>query len=215
MKHVFTSAAAALAIASLAPAAAPAQTYGSWNASEFWRGAPADAWNRIAYLQQRIDSGVRDGSLTRSEASRARRQLQQVRRQAMRLRRRDGGMTSADARWVQARLDRVGSSIRSLRHNDMGRYATNWDARRYYREGPQYRERRLTSSDYVYRGSDGRYYCKRSDGTTGLVIGAAAGGLLGNLIDGGHNRLAGTLIGGALGALTGRAIDQNTDVRCR
>jgi uncharacterized protein YcfJ len=47
------------------------------------------------------------------------------------------------------------------------------------------------------------------------VIGAAAGGLLGNLIDGGHNRLAGTLIGGALGALTGRAIDRNTDVRCR
>jgi len=223
MKHLFSSAAAALAIATLAPAAAPAQTYPSASTSDFWRAAPADAWNRISYLEQRINDGVRDGSLTAGEAARARAELRQVRRQAMRLRRRDRGMTSADARWVQRRLDRVGANVRWMRHDGVGygdrgvstRYATNWDARRYYRTGPQYRERRLTAADQVYRGSDGRYYCKRSDGTTGLVMGAAAGGLLGNLIDGGHNRLAGTLIGGALGALTGRAIDQNTDIRCR
>src|SRR6478672_10386953 len=108
MKHLFSSAAAALAIATLAPAAAPAQSYRGSNSNEFWRGAPADAWNRIAYLEQRIDNGVRDGSLARGEAARARRELQQVRRQATRLRRRDHGMTAADARWVQGRLDRVG-----------------------------------------------------------------------------------------------------------
>ena len=93
-------------------------------------------------------------------------------------------------------------------------YATDYDASRYYHEDPRYQERVLTANDQVYRGSDGRYYCKRSDGTTGLIIGAAGGGILGNIIDGGRHRTAGTLIGGALGALAGKSIEQN-DVRCR
>lgn len=93
-------------------------------------------------------------------------------------------------------------------------YATSYDATRYYRDDPRYQERVLTSNDQVYRGSDGRYYCKRSDGTTGLIIGAAGGGILGNIIDGGHHRAAGTLIGGALGALAGKSIDQD-QVKCR
>ena len=95
-------------------------------------------------------------------------------------------------------------------------YATDYDAARYYRDDPRYSERVLTRDDYVYRGSDGRYYCKRSDGTTGLIIGAAGGAVLGNVIDGGHNRAAGTLIGGALGALLGASIERsNSEVRCR
>ncbi|MDB5672395.1 MAG: 17 kDa surface antigen [Alphaproteobacteria bacterium] len=94
--------------------------------------------------------------------------------------------------------------------------ATDYDASRYYRDDSRYQERRLGSDDMVYRGSDGRYYCKRSDGTTGLIIGGVAGGLLGNVIDGGRHRTGGTLIGGALGALAGKSIDQNSsDVRCR
>jgi hypothetical protein len=100
-------------------------------------------------------------------------------------------------------------------YND-DRFATNYDAYRDYREGPGYQERVLSANDQVYRGSDGRYYCKRTDGTTGLIIGAAGGGILGNVIDGGRNRVAGTLIGGALGALAGKAIEQNNQqVRCR
>jgi Ni/Co efflux regulator RcnB len=100
-------------------------------------------------------------------------------------------------------------------YND-DRFATNYDAYRDYREGPGYQERVLSSNDQVYRGSDGRYYCKRNDGTTGLILGAAGGGILGNVIDGGRNRVAGTLIGGALGALAGKAIEQNNQqVRCR
>jgi hypothetical protein len=94
-------------------------------------------------------------------------------------------------------------------------YATDYDAARYYREDSRYQERRLSAQDQVYRGSDGRYYCKRGDGTVGLVIGGAGGALLGNVIDGGRNRVAGTLIGGALGALIGKSVDQNSDVRCR
>jgi len=91
-----------------------------------------------------------------------------------------------------------------------------YDPAQYYRESPAYQERALASDDRVYRGNDGRYYCKRNDGTTGLVIGAVGGGILGNVIDGGHSRTAGTLIGGAVGALAGRSIDQNnSQVRCR
>jgi hypothetical protein len=95
-------------------------------------------------------------------------------------------------------------------------YATEYDAARYYRDDPRYRERYLTAQDEVYRGSDGRYYCRRSDGTTGLIVGAGAGALLGNALDGGRNRTAGTLVGGALGAILGRTVEQSqSDVRCR
>lgn len=101
-------------------------------------------------------------------------------------------------------------------YDNNGNYSTDYDAARYYRDDPRYQERTLGSDDYVYRGSDGRYYCRRTDGTTGLIIGGAAGGILGNVIDGGRNRGAGTLIGGALGALLGRGIEQNQQqVRCR
>lgn len=222
MKYAFTAAAMAASMALGAPAVA--QNYSGWNSTTFWNGAPSEAWQRLDYLQQRIDNGRRDGSLTPREAQRAQMQLRTLRRQAMHMRRRDGGrMTRADSAWLQARLDTLSRNVRWARHNGVGygdngnaaRYATNYDARRYYRDGAQYQERRLASNDMVYRGSDGRYYCKRSDGTTGLIVGAAAGGLLGNIVDGGHNRLAGTLIGGALGALAGKSIDQNSDVRCR
>jgi hypothetical protein len=84
-----------------------------------------------------------------------------------------------------------------------------YDPSRYYRPGTQYRERVLSPDDRVYAGSDGRYYCKRNDGTTGLIVGGAAGGILGNVIDGGHSRIVGTLLGGAAGALAGKAIEQN------
>ena len=94
------------------------------------------------------------------------------------------------------------------------RWETDYDAARDYRDGPQYRERVLSADDEVYRGSDGRYYCRRSDGTTGLIVGGAGGALLGNVIDGGRHRTAGTLIGGALGAILGASIERN-QVRCR
>ena len=92
----------------------------------------------------------------------------------------------------------------------------NYDPSRYYRVGPNYQERVLSADDRVYSGSDGRYYCKRSDGTTGLIVGAAGGGILGNVIDGGRSRTVGTLLGAAFGAVAGRAVDQNnSQVRCR
>jgi hypothetical protein len=181
------------------------QSGGSWNREAFWRGAPDNLQQRIDWLQQRIDRGISDGSLDRQEARRARFQLDQLRR---------------DAAALDSRLDDLSRNLRwARRDNDYGRpggyqggrdpYATDYDAYRYYREDSRYQERRLGPDDEVYRGSDGRYYCKRNDGTTGLVIGGVGGAVLGNVIDGGRNRVAGTLIGGALGALVGKSIDQN------
>ena len=91
-----------------------------------------------------------------------------------------------------------------------------YDPARDYRTGNQYRERVVDANERVYAGYDGRYYCRRSDGTTGLIIGGVAGGLLGNVIDGGRSRILGTLLGGGAGALAGRAVEQNqSQVRCR
>ena len=91
----------------------------------------------------------------------------------------------------------------------------NYDPARDYRSG-NYQERTLAQDDRVYRGNDGRYYCKRSDGTTGLIVGAAAGGLFGNVIAGRRSSTVGTLLGAIAGGAAGSAIDRNQQqVRCR
>jgi hypothetical protein len=87
-------------------------------------------------------------------------------------------------------------------------------ADRYYRDGSNYRPRRLSANDRIYRGSNGRYYCRRNDGTTGLIIGALGGGLLGNALDNGRSSTLGTLLGAGGGALLGRSVDRN-NVQCR
>lgn len=87
----------------------------------------------------------------------------------------------------------------------------HWDPAPHYRPGGHYRERRMGRNDRMYRGRDGRYYCRRNDGTTGLVVGAIAGGLLGNAIGG---DTLGTLLGVGGGALLGQSIDKG-NVRCR
>ena len=87
-------------------------------------------------------------------------------------------------------------------------------ADQYYRDGRYYQTRRLGPNDRIYRGRDNRYYCRRSDGTTGLVIGAIGGGVLGNVIAGGGSRTLGTLLGAAGGGLLGRSIDRD-NVQCR
>lgn len=80
--------------------------------------------------------------------------------------------------------------------------------------GRYYEPRALTRADRVWQGDDGRYYCRRENGTTGLIIGGAAGALLGRELDGGRSRTLGTILGAAGGALLGREIDRG-GVRCR
>ena len=86
----------------------------------------------------------------------------------------------------------------------------NWEPSQHYRAG-KHRERRLGRNDRIYKGRDGRAYCKRNDGTTGLVVGALGGGVLGNLVGGGT---LGTLLGAGGGAVLGRSIDRG-NVKCR
>lgn len=97
--------------------------------------------------------------------------------------------------WERHRGDRRGRDY-DRRYN--GRYA--------YGE-PVYRNTR------VWRGNDGRRYCRKKDGTTGLIVGGAVGALLGREIDGGYNRSTGTILGAAAGALLGKEIAGGT--RCR
>jgi hypothetical protein len=86
--------------------------------------------------------------------------------------------------------------------------------RMYDDRGRYHQPRALTRNDQVWRGRDGRYYCRRGNGTTGLIVGAAAGALLGRAIDTRGDRMLGTLLGGAGGALLGREIDRG-GLRCR
>jgi len=88
------------------------------------------------------------------------------------------------------------------------------EARIYDDHGRYYEPRPISRNDRVWRGDDGRYYCKRSNSTTGLIIGAAGGALLGRELDGGRDRTTGTILGAAAGGLLGREIDRGS-ARCR
>ncbi len=66
----------------------------------------------------------------------------------------------------------------------------------------------------VWKDSKGRYRCKRPNGTTGLIVGAAAGALAGRAIDTRGDRTTGTVLGAAAGALLGKKVAQG-NVRCR
>ena len=66
----------------------------------------------------------------------------------------------------------------------------------------------------IWKDSKGRLRCKRSNGTTGLIVGAAGGALVGRAIDTRGERATGTILGAAAGALLGREVDRSR-VRCR
>jgi hypothetical protein len=90
-----------------------------------------------------------------------------------------------------------------------------WDPTPYYRrDDRRYRARRMGRADVIYRGSDDRYYCRRDDGTAGLIIGGIAGGVLGNIITRGRSKPLGTIIGASAGAIIGQSIDDG-NVVCR
>jgi hypothetical protein len=85
--------------------------------------------------------------------------------------------------------------------------------RHYYNDdGPRYH--RTDNGIRYWRGDNGRYYCRRSDGTTGLLVGAALGALLGRSVDRYGDRAPGTILGAAAGALLGREVERG-QTRCR
>ncbi|MGV3481591.1 MAG: glycine zipper 2TM domain-containing protein [Sphingobium sp.] len=64
-----------------------------------------------------------------------------------------------------------------------------------------------------WRGRDGRMYCRKSNGTTGLIVGGVGGALVGRAIDTRGDRATGTILGAAAGALIGKEVDSKR--RCR
>jgi hypothetical protein len=110
--------------------------------------------------------------------------------------------------------DRPARQWRQYDYNRPDPSYNGYDAGRYYRENPRQSERRLSYRDRVYRGQDGRYYCRRSDGSTGLIVGAIVGGVLGNQIAPGGSEVLGTILGAGAGALAGQALDRG-EARCR
>lgn len=91
--------------------------------------------------------------------------------------------------------------------NDDGYYSRgdryDRDDRREYRRGDRY-----------YRNNAYRGNARCDKGTGGTIVGAVAGGLLGNEVSRRGNKTEGSIIGAAVGALAGRAIDKS-DSNCR
>ena len=75
-------------------------------------------------------------------------------------------------------------------------------------EGGYRDDDRLAGSDRNDRRADRPRDCRESSGTTGAILGAVAGGLLGNVIDGGNHRALGTIVGAGGGALLGREVEK-------
>lgn len=87
-----------------------------------------------------------------------------------------------------------------------------------HKRGKHHDDRRYYQSDNgvrYWQGDDGRYRCKRSDGTVGLIVGAAGGALAGRAIDTRGERATGTILGAAAGALLGREVDRGRRISCR
>lgn len=81
--------------------------------------AAAQDWRSInqrqAQLDQRIDVGVRNGSLTRAEANRLRDEYRDIARLEVRYRR--GGLSQWERNDLDRRFDNLSSSIRYQRHD--------------------------------------------------------------------------------------------------
>jgi len=107
--------------------------------------------------------------------------------------------------WAPAHGRRAKEAERDNRRDE------RYEERYYYHDDHRRHERRrVRYEEVVYRGDDGRYYCHRSDGTTGLIVGAVAGGLIGNQLARGKSAALGTILGAGAGALIGQAIEKDT-----
>ena len=89
----------------------------------------------------------------------------------------------------------------ALAQYDGGRDARYYDQQGYY-HGP------------TWTAQDGRRFCRRPNGTTGIIVGGAAGALLGRAVDTRGERTTGTILGAVAGALIGREV-QRGRTRCR
>jgi hypothetical protein len=89
-----------------------------------------------------------------------------------------------------------------------GYYKNSAHARAYANQN-RYYDGGYSGRSYGY--SDGYRRCR--SGTTGAIVGGAAGALLGREIAGYGDRTLGTILGGAAGALGGRAVTRDRNCR--
>lgn len=119
-------------------------------------------------------------------------------------------------------LKKITLALTALAMGSTAIIAAPASAQRYDRGYGQY-DQGYRGGDYRhYRNDDRRYYRNdrrqrnRCSNTTGTVLGAIAGGLLGNSVAGRGDRTLGAVLGAGAGALAGRAIDRSDDPRyCR
>ena len=125
-----------------------------------------------------------------------------------------GAMPAVAAPTFHATSDFVAPGQEANAHSrdryDRGDYRRGYGNRSGYRSGyrDSYRGEPVYRNTRVWRGDNGRYYCRRQNGTTGLLIGGAAGALLGREVDNRGDRTLGTVLGAVGGALVGREIDR-------
>jgi len=103
---------------------------GDRNRDQDWRGAQSDPYQRIAFLQSRLDQAVHQGALDPAAARRIDYRLDEMRRTADNQRRRHRGYLSPEmVNYINQRLDRISRELRS-RQNMAGGYDTprdRWD----------------------------------------------------------------------------------------
>lgn len=168
-------------------------------ASPIALAAPASAQNRNYNREVRECNRELRRADSRAEY---RNELRECRRELRQAQRRDNRQNARN--W-----QRYGSYDYNRYEPGQNRYYAD----RYYRDGRYYSDRRLSRNDRIYRGQNGQYYCRRGDGTTGLIIGGGLGALAGNQINLGGSKTVRTILGGAAGAIIGREIDRG-NMRC-
>jgi hypothetical protein len=109
MKRFLIPALAAASLAAAIPAAASAAPWGPIN-------------QRQANLDQRIDAGVRNGSLTRAEATRLRSEFRTLNRLEARYRATGGGLSGWERADLNRRFDNLSAQIRVDRHDRQHRW---------------------------------------------------------------------------------------------
>jgi len=100
------------------PAAYDRATNATYDNRNQWDGAPTDFTARAEWLDQRIQTGLRDGSLSRNDGRQAQRALHDIRHQEAGMRHYRGQLRPADEATIQARLDGLRTNIRWTRQNN-------------------------------------------------------------------------------------------------
>ena len=112
---------------------------------------------------------------------------------------------------ADALADQTVAHKKHKRHKHRDHYSS-YD--RYDRSDYRSYDEPVSRNTRIWRDRDGRYYCQKENGTTGLLIGAGVGGLIGHEVAGRGDRTLGVILGAAGGALLGREIDRRS-TKCR